>query len=141
MYTLKPFTVDIKIQEDCNRSPTCFVPQWCLDRGDQTYRSSGQCSVELPTQAHSQPYLEPQQVSGRRCVTICPNYYVKMSRMNKSCLGDKPRQGERNEYLTGAQDSSENLKLKSNLAFPGMVGLKTISSLTLSNGPTWPSLP
>lgn len=42
-------------------------------------------------------------------------------------------------FLTGLLVLSENLKWKSSLVSPGMVGVNNISSLTLSNGPTSPS--
>lgn len=42
--------------------------------------------------------------------------------------------------LTGSLDMSENLMWKSSSASPGMVGVKTTSSLMLSKGPICPSL-
>ena len=42
--------------------------------------------------------------------------------------------------LTGLLDMSENLMWKSSSASPGMVGVKTTSSLILSKGPICPSL-
>lgn len=47
--------------------PTCFGPWYCLDRGGQTCRSSGQCWAEPPIQGRWLPHPSPGWVS------VCTN--------------------------------------------------------------------